>query len=178
MTFHEADGAAFLRDAEDEIYDLLVVDLDMGALVPADDARRRCDVSAVRPTDRCRRPPRRSDARHVPRPLVAGVLVVNEYSEEPPSKRLESTLRLRLLRRFFPEVHQVRTTTHHNTMLIAAVSPGAHSCRTTAELVARASRCSAALGLGGIDLGALLTNLPPNRHQVYYHAEPENGSVG
>ena len=169
VTFHETDGAAFLRDAEDEVYDLLVVDLDIGALVPADTAHAGAPPSA--PQGRKAALPSRDDpTRDMYRVLSSrGVLVINEYSEEAPSKRLESTLRLvRLLRRFFPEVHQLRTTTHHNTMLIAAVSPDARACRSTEELVSRAARCSAELGLGGIDLGALVEGLPPNRHQVYH----------
>ena len=105
-TFHVGDGAAFLREAEDEAYDLLVVDLDMGALVSKTDHRKKHDP-----------------ARDMYRVLSSrGVLVVNEFSEEPVAERLESSLRLvRQLRRFFPEVHQIRTTTHHNVMVVAAV---------------------------------------------------------
>ena len=91
-----------------------------------------------------------------------GVLVVNEYSEEPPSVRLESSLRLvRELRRFFPEVHQVRTTTHHNVMVLAPVTP------VKGDLAERAARASEALTLGGIDLGKLMAGMPENRYQVY-----------
>ena len=100
-----------------------------------------------------------------------GVLVINEYSEEPPSKRLQSSLRtVRLLRRFFPSVHQIRTTTDHNTMYLACVDGDGGACtdgESAAGLFRRAARVSQALGLGGVDLAALLQCLPPNRHQVF-----------
>ena len=159
VAFHVQDGRDFLRDAEDESYDLLVIDLDMGALAdvppPSTTATRATRALAPDPT------------RDMYRVLSSsGVLVINEYSEETPSRRLESTIRLvRQLRRYFPEVHQIRTTTHHNTMLIAPVERGG-GCDAN-ELARRASSVSSRLGLGGIDLGGLLKRLPPNRHQVY-----------
>ena len=99
-----------------------------------------------------------------------GVLVINEYSEEAPSKRLESSLRLvRLLRRFFPEVHVLRTNTNHNTMILAPVTKSSlSSTPDLAALAKRASACCAHLGMGGVDLGALVRAMPPNRYQVYH----------
>ena len=63
----------------------------------------------------------------------------------------------------------LRTTTEHNTLFIAPVEriPGLD---TKDALASKASQCSAALGLGGIDLGALVDALPSNRHQVYFHS--------
>ena len=92
-----------------------------------------------------------------------GVLVVNEYREDTPSERLKQSLRLaRSLRRFFPQVHVVRTTTHHNVMMLAPVERAA-GCDDASALAARAGK----LHLGGIDMQALVFALPPNRHQVY-----------
>ena len=162
------DGACFLRDAEDESYDLLVVDLDMGTLVEAAAAAEAtAEAKAPRQAGRRLRPPADDPTRDMYRVLTSrGVLVINEYSEEPPSERLKGAVKLvRLLRRYFDEVHQIRTTTEHNTMFIAPVERGA-GCDTT-QLIERAKRASASLGLGGIDIGDLLAQLPPNRHQVY-----------
>jgi hypothetical protein len=185
VSIHVADGASFLQECEDEAYDLLVVDLDMGALVQKGDggataphpaaANAIADgalLSGAAETkaaggERKAGPVQSDPTRDMYRALSErGVLVINEYSEEPPAVRLESSIRLvRLLRRFFPQVHQIRTTTHHNTMFIAAVDEKA-KC-DAAELAERAARCSARLGLGGIDLGELLRKVPGNRHQVY-----------
>ena len=88
---------------------------------------------------------------------------------------------MRQLRRFFPEVHVLRTNTNHNTMIIAPVTPtkparvfkkGAAAISATAPhdisaLAERASRCGAHLGKGGIDLPGLVRGLPANRYQVY-----------
>ena len=147
-TFHVGDGAAFLREAEDEAYDLLVVDLDMGALVSKAEHKKKHDP-----------------ARDMYRVLSSrGVLVVNEFSEEPVAERLESSLRLvRQLRRFFPEVHQIRTTTHHNVMVVAAVDRKGGT--DAAGLALKASR----IQFGDVDLGNLMATLPANRHQVYAH---------
>ena len=182
VALHVKDGRDFLRDAEDESYDLLVIDLDMGALVdqPTDGAAaeaaaaggasdRGTDDDAAARRRRLTAPRAPDPTRDMYRVLSSrGVLVVNEYSEEGPARRLESSLRLvRLLRRFFPQVHQIRTTTHHNTMLLAPAAK-AMAC-DAAQLAERASRAARALGLGGIDAGELLRRLPPNRHQVYAH---------
>ena len=183
VEFNVADGADWLRDAEDEAYDLLVVDLDMGALVAAADrAAAAAEAAAAseggggdgsadaerRRRARTRKAKAADPARDMYRVLSSrGVLVLNEYSEEPVASRLESSLRtVRALRRYFPEVHIVRTTTHHNVMIIAPVERGA-GCDSKDELAARAAKCDAALGLGGIGLGALVAALPANRHQVY-----------
>ena len=168
VTFHVADGADFLHTAEDEEYSLLMVDLDMGALVPAIDS---AEANPSKMKGLVRDP-----TRDMYRVLAeGGVLVINEYSEEVASDRLASTLRLvRLLRRFFPEVHVLRTNTSHNTMLIAPVTPlraakggASASAPDVAALAARASRCGAHIGTGGIDIEALVRGLPPNRYQVY-----------
>ena len=87
VTFHVQDGRDFLRDAEDESYDLLVVDLDMGALadLPPSSATAKRSGRAVEA----------DPTRDMYRVLSSsGVLVVNEYSEDAPSRRLESTIRL------------------------------------------------------------------------------------
>ena len=192
VTFHAADGADYLRDAEDEAYTLLMIDLDMGNLVapptqaPAAEASSRAvganamtdsgaGTAATRRTNKVRKPPPPDPTRDMYRVLREdGVLVINEYSEEGPAKRLEDTLRLvRLLRRFFPEVHVLRTNTSRNTMLIAPVTasnprPGAAvPTPDISGLAERASRCCAHLGRGGIDLEALVRSVPPNRYQVY-----------
>jgi len=178
-TLHVADGAAWLREAEDESYDLLVVDLDMGALLPNEDeqaggsssgvcgAGHGCSTSSDSGNGSQRKRVARSKSdpvRDMYRVLSSrGVLVVNEYREDTPSERLKASLRLvRSLRRFFPQVHVVRTTTHHNVMMFAPVerAPG---CDDAPALAARASK----MHLGGIDIHALVAALPANRHQVY-----------
>ena len=194
VSFHVADAADFLRAAEDEEYSLLMVDLDMGSLVETTSSSAAAASSAAsdaaapqqqqqqqqlqpqpqqqRPTASKRlSPPAPDPTRDMYRVLREdGVLVINEYSEEAPSKRLESSLRLvRLLRRFFPEVHVLRTNTNHNTMILAPVTKSSlSSTPDLAALAKRASACCAHLGMGGVDLGALVRAMPPNRYQVYH----------
>ena len=110
-TLHTADGARFLQHAEDESYDLLVIDLDLGALIdsaqppetekePAMELEAPASASATQPTAplASRRRPRLAacdPTRDMYRVLTSrGVLVINEYSEDPPSRRLESSVRL------------------------------------------------------------------------------------
>lgn len=193
VRFHVADGTDFLRDAEDEEFTLLMVDLDVGTLggeqrggaegggarggasgaaqadvaTSTNAATAGAPAAARRPNKRL--PPAPDPTRDMYRVLASdGVLVINEYSEEPsPAVRLESLLRLvRLLRRFFPEVHVLRTNTNHNTMLIAPVAPS-QGTRDLSALAELAARCCAHLGRGGIDLRALVSTIPPNRYQVY-----------
>ena len=168
VTFHVADGAAFLREAEDEVYSLLMIDLDMGALVNATaSSGGDADNQRGAATTARARLQQADPTRDMYRSLDEdGVLVINEYSEDPPAKRLESSLRLiRLLRRFFAEVHMLRTNTNHNVMLIAPVQRTESSdIQSLAEL---AGRSSAHLGKGGIDLAALVRMMPPNRYQVF-----------
>jgi SAM-dependent methyltransferase len=143
VTCHVGDGGAWLRSAEDEAFDLVVCDLDVGSLLDA-------DASAVR---------------HLYRVLSErGVLAVNEYSDGPSWQRLRRVLRaVRALRRFFPEVHVVRTTPR-NVLYLAPVDARGWGRE---ELAAQATRCGEVLGLAGVDAGALLRELPPNRVQVY-----------
>ena len=194
-TLHTADGARFLQHAEDESYDLLVIDLDLGALIdsaqqpetekePAMELEAPASASATQPTAplASRRRPRLAacdPTRDIYRVLTSrGVLVINEYSEDPPSRRLETSVRLvRMLRRYFPQVHQLRTNTENNMMLIAPVEPRAVGS-TAAEIAERARR-SLLGGGGGVlasdaraaaSLAMLLEQaaaLPPNRYQVY-----------
>ena len=198
-TLHTADGARFLQHAEDESYDLLVIDLDLGALIdsaqppetetePATEIAMELEAlasaSATQPAAplASRRRPRLvacDPTRDMYRVLTSrGVLVINEYSEDPPSRRLETSVRLvRMLRRYFPQVHQLRTNTENNMMLIAPVEPRAVGS-TAAEIAERARR--SLLGVGGgvlasdaraaASLAMLLEQaaaLPPNRYQVY-----------
>jgi hypothetical protein len=194
-TLHTADGARFLQHAEDESYDLLVIDLDLGALIdsaqppetekePAMELEAPASASATQPAAplASRRRPRLAacdPTREMYRVLTSrGVLVINEYSEDPPSRRLETSVRLvRMLRRYFPQVHQLRTNTENNMMLIAPVEPRAVGS-TAAEIAERARR-SLLGGGGGVlasdaraaaSLAMLLEQaaaLPPNRYQVY-----------
>ena len=175
-TFHVDDGASFLAAAEDEIYDLLVVDLDMGSLVPpscepspvgASGAASGSAAGGTAPGRRRLEPLAPDPTRDMYRVLSErGVLVINEYSECAPAERLSRAVTLtRLLRRFFPEVHTLRTTTHHNTMFICPVERGA-GCAALSDLIARAKQVSASLGLGGIALGDVLESIPANRHMV------------
>ena len=198
-TLHTADGARFLQHAEDESYDLLVIDLDLGALIdsaqppetetePATEIAMELEAlasaSATQPAAplASRRRPRLvacDPTRDMYRVLTSrGVLVINEYSEDPPSRRLETSVRLvRMLRRYFPQVHQLRTNTENNMMLIAPVEPRAVGS-TAAEIAERARR-SLLGGGGGVlasdaraaaSLAMLLEQaaaLPPNRYQVY-----------
>lgn len=194
-TLHTADGARFLQHAEDESYDLLVIDLDLGALIdsaqppetekePAMELEAPASASATQPAAplASRRRPRLvacDPTRDMYRVLTSrGVLVINEYSEDPPSRRLETSVRLvRMLRRYFPQVHQLRTNTENNMMLIAPVEPRAVGS-TAAEIAERARR-SLLGGGGGVlasdaraaaSLAMLLEQaaaLPPNRYQVY-----------
>mgnify|MGYP002630281517 CR=1 FL=1 len=98
VQFHVADGAQFLREAEDEVYDLLVVDLDMGSLVgnPAeegacsstgksDDTGGGGEGSGESRLAAARRHLRKipdDPTRDMYRVLSSrGVLIINEYSE-------------------------------------------------------------------------------------------------
>ena len=109
---HVADGAQFLRDAEDEAYDLVFCDLDMGVLLPEEPAAAEGagGVAAAAGGRKGRKPARADPPRDMYRSLSErGVLVINEYSEETPAVRLQRVLRcVRELRRFFPEVHVLR----------------------------------------------------------------------
>ena len=155
---HVADGAAFLREADDETYDLLMVDLDMGSLLPAQPAAG-ADAGADAGLARRRAP---DVARDMYRVLTdRGVLALNEYSEDPKHVRLQKTLQaVRRLRRFFPEVHVVRATPC-NTLFFAPVQRSASPDTFLAETAASTPP------VGGVDLGALLATLPPSRCQVY-----------
>ena len=90
----------------------------------------------------------------------AGVLVVNDYSEDAPSDRLQATLRaVRHLRDAgFEEIHVLRTTPR-NSMLIA---PMAARGWGRDELAAAAARLDL-----GVDLGALLGEVPERRYSVF-----------
>ena len=91
-TFHVADGADFLRTAEDEEYVLLMVDLDMGSLVhkpAAEDGRGSsrgsggggggADEAAAKSKQKARLPPPVDPTRDMYRVLREdGVLVINE----------------------------------------------------------------------------------------------------
>lgn len=177
-SLHVKDGAAFLQRAEDEAYDLVVIDLDMGALIDASKPSQPSNGGAKpdggAPSDAARRRKRAAPAdptRDMYRVLSSrGVLVINEYSEEAPSVRLESSLRLvRLLRRFFPEVHQIRTNTDHNIMLIAPVEVSSVGS-TILDLAQRAQRACLGRDPARAALAALVEQasyMPPNRYQVY-----------
>ena len=99
VALHQADGVAFLAAAEDEVYDVLMIDLDMGSLFRAGEGARAA----------------RQAARDVYRVLSErGLLIVNEYSESAAHERIEAMLRsVRALRHHFAEVHVVRTTPHN-----------------------------------------------------------------
>ena len=214
-TLHTADGARFLQHAEDESYDLLVIDLDLGALIDSaqqpetelgtenvtklelgtenvtksgtenvtkPEAPASASATQTAAPSASRRRPRLvacDPTRDMFRVLTSrGVLVINEYSEDPPSRRLESSVRLvRLLRRYFPQVHQLRTNTENNMMLIAPVEPRAVGS-SAAEIAERARRSLLGGGHGVLasdmraaaSLAMLLEQaaaLPPNRYQVY-----------
>ena len=206
-TLHTADGARFLQHAEDESYDLLVIDLDLGALIDSaqqpetelgtenvtklelgtenvtePEAPASASATQTAAPSASRRRPRLvacDPTRDMYRVLTSrGVLVINEYSEDPPSRRLESSVRLvRLLRRYFPQVHQLRTNTENNMMLIAPVEPRAVGS-SAAEIAERARRSLLGGGHGVLasdmraaaSLAMLLEQaaaLPPNRYQVY-----------
>ena len=101
-----------------------------------------------------------------------GVLVINEYSEAPPSERLKSSLKLvRLLRRFFPEVHVLRTTAH-NVMYVATVERVPRKLDAPAGATPFQRLCAAADAIrfvGGLelDLGRRLRQVPENRYTRY-----------
>ncbi len=113
---HVADGARFLEHADDEAYDLLVIDLDMGALIAsAQHSAAPAPAPEAAPSSSAARRRRQrlgggDPTRDMYRVLSSrGVLVINEYSEDSPSRRLEASVRLvRLLRRYFPQVHHDR----------------------------------------------------------------------
>ena len=133
-----ADGAEVLASAADASYALVVCDLDMGTLLR--------DAAA---------------AQHMRRILTdAGVLVVNDYSEDAPSDRLQATLRaVRHLRDAgFEEIHVLRTTPR-NSMLIAPVAARGWG---RDELAAAAARLDL-----GVDLAALLGEVPERRYSVF-----------
>ena len=139
---------AFLAAAEDEVYDVLMIDLDMGSLFRAGEGARAA----------------RQAARDVYRVLSErGLLIVNEYSESAAHERIEAMLRsVRALRHHFAEVHVVRTTPH-NLLFVATVEraalPGGGGGPATFERL-----CAAADGIrfgGGleVDLGQKLRGL-------------------
>lgn len=181
-----ADGAQFLREAEDEAYCLLVVDLDVGNLMPnptkaSEAAGGGADGGAGAGGGSgagSRAVAARKAALAQPDPIrdmyrvldSKGVLVINEYREEPdPAERMRVTLAtVRALRRYFPRVYVLRTNTQHNTMYLApADGRCAAACDSLEALVEAARATAARLGLGGIDLGALVEQLPANRYQCY-----------
>lgn len=148
VALHQADGVAFLAAAEDEVYDVLMIDLDMGSLFRAGEGARAA----------------RQAARDVYRVLSErGLLIVNEYSESAAHERMEAMLRsVRALRHHFAEVHVVRTTPH-NLLFVATVEraalPGGGGGPATFERL-----CAAADGIrfgGGleVDLGQKLREL-------------------
>ena len=133
-----ADGAEVLASAADASYALVVCDLDMGTLLR--------DAAA---------------AQHMRRILTdTGVLVVNDYSEDAPSDRLQATLRaVRHLRDAgFEEIHVLRTTPH-NSMLIAPVAARGWG---RDQLAAAAARLDL-----GVDVGALLGEVSERRYSVF-----------
>lgn len=146
VALHQADGKAFLAAAEDEIYDVLMIDLDMGSLFrPGDGARAAREA--------CR------DAYRV---LAArGLLVVNEYSESAAHERMESMVRnVRALRQHFAHVGVLRATPH-NLLFIAtverAVLPG--DGEPFDKLCAAADRLAFGGGLEELRLGERLREM-------------------
>ena len=146
VAIHQADGAAFIAAAGDEVYDMLMLDLD-GV---SESAYSMADEVAAR-----------AAYREAYRVLSErGVLVVNEYSESAAHERLEAMLRsVRVLRRFFAQVTVLRTTAH-NLMFIATVQrvalPGDGD--PFDKLCAAADRLSFVGGLE-LDLGTRLREL-------------------
>ena len=146
VAIHQADGAAFIAAADDEVYDMLMLDLD-GV---SESAYSMADEVAAR-----------AAYREAYRVLSErGVLVVNEYSESASHERLEAMLRsVRVLRRYFAQVTVVRTTAH-NLMFIATVQrvalPGDGD--PFDKLCAAADRLSFVGGLE-LDLGTRLREL-------------------
>lgn len=146
VAIHQADGAAFIAAADDEVYDMLMLDLD-GV---SESAYSMADEVAAR-----------AAYREAYRVLSErGVLVVNEYSESAAHERLEAMLRsVRVLRRFFAQVTVLRTTAH-NLMFIATVQrvalPGDGD--PFDKLCAAADRLSFVGGLE-LDLGTRLREL-------------------
>ena len=152
VALHAVDGAAFLAAAEDECYDVLMVDLDMGSLLSREGAR------PARPLYRVM--------------SERGVCVVNEYSEDAMHERLGSVLRnVRALREYFAEVHVLRTTAH-NVMYVATVERVPRKLDAPAGATPFQRLCAAADAIrfvGGLelDLGRRLRQVPENRYTRY-----------
>ena len=114
VAIHQGDGAAFVAAADDEVYDMLMLDLDgisSSAWSTCSSGHGLLDEAAAR-----------AAYRQAYRVLSErGILVVNEYSESAAHERLEGMLRsVRMLRQHFAEVHVLRTTAQ-NLMYIATV---------------------------------------------------------
>ena len=150
VAIHQADGAAFIAAADDEVYDMLMLDLDgvsESAYSMADEVAARAAYRAAYRVLSER-----------------GVLVVNEYSESAAHERLEGMLRsVRVLRQYFAEVRVLRTTAQ-NLMFIATVQrvalPG--DGEPFGKLCAAADRLAFVGGLK-LDLGTRLRELGPKR---------------
>ena len=150
VAIHQADGAAFIAAADDEVYDMLMLDLDgvsESAYSMADEVAARAAYRAAYRVLSER-----------------GVLVVNEYSESAAHERLEGMLRsVRVLRQYFAEVRVLRTTAQ-NLMFIATVQrvalPG--DGEPFDKLCAAADRLAFVGGLE-LDLGTRLRELGPKR---------------
>lgn len=151
VAIHQADGAAFIAAADDEVYDMLMLDLD-GV---SESAYSMVDEVAARAAYR--------DAYRVL--SERGVLVVNEYSESAAHERLEGMLRsVRVLRQYFAEVRVLRTTAQ-NLMFIATVQPVAlpGDGEPFDKLCAAADQLAFVGGLE-LDLGTRLRELGPKRY--------------
>jgi len=157
---HVADAQDFLREVEEEAYDLVFCDLDIGVLLPHD-----AEAGASKKTVQEIKCAKRANADDPPRSMyrsltMRGVLVLNEYSEESPSVRLQQLVScVRSLRRFFPEVHVLRPT-DQNTLYFAPVARSSSPDTFLRDIAQR-------LQLPGVDFQSLLADLPPHRCQVY-----------
>lgn len=150
VALHAIDGAAFLGAAEDECYDVLMIDLDMGSLLSREGPRPARTLYRVM--------------------SERGVCIVNEYSEDAVHERLGSVLRnVRALREYFAEVHVLRTTSH-NVMYVATVErvelDGAAGASPFQRLCAAADAIRFVGGLE-LDLGHRLRQVPENRYTRY-----------
>jgi hypothetical protein len=146
VAIHQADGAAFIAAADDEVYDMLMLDLDGVSESAYSMADQVAAGAAYREAYRVL--------------SERGVLVVNEYSESAAHERLEAMLRsVRVLRRYFAQVTVLRATAH-NLMFIATVQrvalPGDGD--PFDKLCAAADRLSFVGGLE-LDLGTRLREL-------------------
>ena len=164
VTCHVADGASFLRACPAETYDLLVLDLDLGAVLGAElqgsgglGAGARDGAGLQQAAGQ--RLAALADLRRVLRPR--GVLLVNEYCDGDGEPRRIDRDAAALLAAGFPEVHAFQAT-GRNHLLLAPKAGSTDPDGLVALAAARSRRVRI-----GVDAAALLSAISAKQHRVF-----------